>query len=460
MLINYFSLTFIFNKNGNGIKRNAIKATIANASTYEYMSMGWWEHYQDKNLLTLLQTVYEKNYDLKNTALKIKENEQVVKMQFAEELPFANFSGEIYRNLKAPRQQFGNMQIPNYSQNNYNLPITVGYEIDIWGKNRLKTKSKKQQLEIIKQAERATYISLTSNFATDYFNLIKADKMNELQTELVKVQEDILNKVTEKYKIGLCPINEVLEQEKLLNLFKEEKNIHEKTKEVLINSMRVYLSDVDGEISRNKYENVKMLNNLPTEYSTDVITHRPDYLQEEANLKRIGFDVRVAKREFLPTFTIFGQVGLNAYTLNTLFNSPSQFLNAGILPNWDLFSGGQKKANLKLKKYQYEQALNEYQKTYLVGIKEMNSGLVEYKTAEKNYQEALKKITTERKIYNLAKDKTKIGAASNLDELLAKEMYLIAEKEIVSNKIDTIISTIGLYKASGGVDLYKLNEKI
>lgn len=49
---------------------------------------------------------------------------------------------------------------------------------------------------------------------------------------------------------------------------------------------------------------------------------------------------------------------------------------------------------------------------------------------------------------------------SNLDELLAKEMYLLAEKEIVSNKIDTIISTIGLYKAIGGVDLYKLNEKI
>ncbi len=23
----------------------------ANASTYEYMNMGWWEHYQDKNLL-------------------------------------------------------------------------------------------------------------------------------------------------------------------------------------------------------------------------------------------------------------------------------------------------------------------------------------------------------------------------------------------------------------------------
>lgn len=432
----------------------------ATASTYDYMNMDWWKRFDDDNLLSLMQTVYDNNYDLKNTSLKIKENEQIVKMQFAQELPFANFSGDIYRNLRAPRQQFGSLKIPNYSQNNYNLPITVGYEIDIWGKNRLKTKSKKQQLEIIKQAERATYISLTSNFATDYFNLIKADKMNELQTELVKVQEDVLNKVTEKYRIGLCSINDVLEQEKLLNLFKEENNIHTKTKEVLINSMRVYLSEADGDIARSNYEEVKVLNNIPTEYSTDVITNRPDYLQEEANLKRIGFDVRVAKKEFLPTFTIFGQFGLNAYRLSSLFNSPSQFLNAGILPNWDLFSGGQKKANLKLKKFQYEQALNEYQKTYLEGIKEMNSSLVEYKTAEKNYQEALKKINTERKIYNLAKDKTKIGSASNLDELLAKEMYLIAEKEIVSNKIDTIISTIGLYKASGGVDLYKLNEKL
>lgn len=115
---------------------------------------------------------------------------------------------------------------------------------------------------------------------------------------------------------------------------------------------------------------------------------------------------------------------------------------------------------MKLKKFQYEQALNEYQKTYIVGIKDMNIGLVEYKTAKTNYKEAQKRINTERKIYNLAKDKTRIGASSNLDELLAKEMYLIAEKEFVSSKIDTIISTIGLYKASGGVDLYKLNEKI
>lgn len=426
----------------------------------DYMNMDWWNKFNDIYLTENLSTMYSKNYDLLNAALKIKENEQVVKMQFANELPSLLFSGELSRDLQAPRQQFGAMQIPKYSQYNYNIPLTAGYEIDIFGKNRLKTKSKKEQLEIIKQAERATYIALSSDFAADYFNLIKADKLIEIQNDLIKTQEEILNKVTDKYNTGLCPITELLAQEKFLTILKEEYNLHVQIRDVLLNSLRVYLASSDEEIQRNSYEKVALLKNIPTEYSTKVIENRPDYKQEEANLKRIGFDVRVAKKEFLPTFTIFGQVGLNAYHLSSLFNSPSQFLNAGILPNWDLFSGGRKRAFLKIKKYQYEQALNDYQKTFLVGIKEINSGLLEYKTALKNYEETQKRLTVEGKIYNLARAKNQIGAASDLDVLLAKEVCLIAQKDEVSSKINSIISTIGLYKAAGGVDLYKINEDI
>ena len=425
-----------------------------------YMNMDWWAHFNDENLSSNLISLYEKNYDLQNAALKIKENEQIVKMQFANELPAIMLSGNLSRDLRAPRQQFGAMHIPNYSQYNYNIPITAGYEVDIWGKNRLKTKSKKEQLEIVKQAQRATYISLSSDFATDYFNLIKADKLIEIQDELIKTQENIFAKTSEKYKAGLCSINELLAQEKLLTTLREEHNLHIQAREVLVNTMRVYLSSANDEIVRSGYDNIELLKNIPTEYSSDIITKRPDYLQEEANLKRIGFDVRVAKREFLPTFTIFGQIGLNGYHLGSLFSSPSQFFNAGVLPNWDLFSGGRKRAFLKIKKYQYEQALNDYQKTFLVGVKDINSGLVEYKTSMKNYEEAQKRIAVEGKIYDLAKYKNRIGAASDLDELIAKEMYLMSEKEIVSNKINTLISTIGLYKVTGGVDLYRMNENL
>lgn len=425
----------------------------------QYTNMDWWNGFNDKYLSENLEKLYKNNYDLKNAALKIKENEQMVKMQFAQELPFLSLTGELSRDFQAPRQQFGSMMIPKYSQYNYNIPLSAGYEIDIWGKNRLKTKSKKQQLEIIKQMERATYISLSGNFAADYFNLIKADKLIELQKELIDTQEEILSKTREKYNSGLCSINEVLEAQKLLTILKEEYNTHIKTRDVLIESLKVYLADENDKIKRSSFENTKLMDDLPLKYSSDIVSKRPDYIEQEANLKRLGFDIRVARKEFLPSFVIFGQIGLNAYHLSSLFNSPSQFFNAGILPSWDLFSGGRKIAFLKMKKMQYEQALNDYQKTYITGVTDINSDLIEYKTALENYKEVSNRIKTDEKIYNLIKDKRKIGSANDLDVLYAKEVYLSTKKQETSNKINSIICSIGLYKALGGINPYN-SEKI
>lgn len=425
----------------------------------EYMNLSWWEKYNDEYLTGNLLKLYKNNYDLKNAALKVKENEQTVKMQFANELPQLGLSGQLYRDMRSSMQQFGNIQIPSFAQYNYYLPITASYEIDIWGLNRLRTKSMKEQLEIVKQAERATYIALTSDFAADYFNLIRVDEFLNIQNELIKTQEEIVSKIKDKYDIGLCTINDLLSEQRLLTTLKEERNRHIKTRDTLIDTMKVYLSNSDN-IERNSYEDVILLTGIPSEFSASIVENRPDYLQEEANIKRIGFDAKAARREFLPKFIIFGQIGLNAYHLDTLFNSVSQMFSAGILPSIDLFSGGRKIALLKLKKFQYEEALNSYQKAILTGIKDINSGLIEYKEAQENYKESLERLKMQNKTYSLAKDKQEIGSASDLDVLYAKEAYLMVRKDEVSNKINSLISTIGLYKAAGGVDLYKINENI
>lgn len=209
-------------------------------------------------------------------------------MQFANELPQLTLSGDLSRDLRGARVQYGNMRIPPYAQYNYYLPLTMSYEIDIWGTNRLKTKSIKEQLEIVKQAERATYISLTSDFASDYFNLIKADKLLSIQDELIKIQEEIVQKISDKYETGLCSINELLLEEKILTTLKEERNRHQSARDTLVNVLCVYLATPNNDIKRSDYDDVILISNIPTEYSTSIIEHRPDYLQEEANIRRIG----------------------------------------------------------------------------------------------------------------------------------------------------------------------------
>ena len=426
----------------------------------EYMNLKWWENFGDENLINNLLKLYEKNYDLKNMALKVKENEQVVKMQFANELPALSLSADLSRDLRGARQQYGNMMIPNYSQYNYLLPLTAAYEVDIWGSNRLKTKSVKEQLDIVKQAERATYIAITSDFASDYFNLIKADKLIEIQDKLIETQKDIVSKTEDMYEIGLCSVNELLSEQKMLTIMKEERNNHLKTQETLLNGLKVYLADSNDNIARNTYEKVILISGIPEQYSSDIVSNRPDYMQEESNIRRIGFDVRAARREFLPKFVIYGQIGLNAYHLDNLFNAASQFFNAGILPSADLFSGGRKLALLRYRKFEYEEALNSYQKTILQCIKEINSSLAEYKTASDNYEEAFNRLRMQEKLFSLVQDKYRIGASSDLDVLYAKEACLTVKKEEISDKINSLIAAIGLYKAVGGIDLYTINKNL
>ena len=422
-------------------------------NTIVYLNLDWWANYNDDILIQHLKELYEANYDLKNADLKVKENEKLVKIQFANELPQVSFDGFISRDFRSSIQRYGNMTIPSYAQNNFQLPLTASYEVDIWGKNRLKTKSSEQYLEIVKQAQRAAYISLTSGFAADYFNLIKCDKLLSIQNELIDVQNEITNKTEEKYKSGLATLNDYLAEKKFLTTLKEEKNNLENKQDVLVNSLRVYLSKNDEDIERTDYSEINLIQNLPLELNSDIIENRPDYIQQEANIKRAGYDVRIAKKDLLPSFIIFGQLGFNAYRLNSLFNKYSQVYNAGIMPSFDLFSGGRKLAFLKFKNYQYDEALNDYKKTILEDIKEVNVSLHEYKTSQKNYNESLDRLNIQNITFNLMKDKQEIGAASELDVLYDKEAYLITQKDEVSNKINCLISSITLYKAAGGKNL-------
>ena len=112
---------------------------------------------------------------------------------------------------------------------------------------------------------------------------------------------------------------------------------------------------------------------------------------------------------------------------------------------------------MKLKKFEYQEALNSYQKTILNGIKEINTGLIAYNEISENYNESVKRLKLQNQTFSLMNDRHSIGAASDLDVLYAREAYLMVSQEEVSNKINTLISAIGLYKAAGGVDLLSNN---
>ena len=402
----------------------------------DYMNMDWWKNYNDEVLINHFQTLYENNHDLRIAALKTKQAEENIRLAGANQLPQLGFDGSVSRVFRGPRTQFGSVVIPKYIQNEIFLPLNASYEIDIWGQNYLNRKSAKKQAEIAKQQERAAYIYITSSFAADYYNLIKMDELERNLLKIIDLQKNIVSMTEKKYNSGLASINEVLDEKQILVNFEKDLNKLKENKKILNDEAVVLLGlNTDKAIELSDYQSISSPQ-TPETLSTTIIQFRPDLISSEDYVKKSGIDVRVARRDFLPKFILYGNLGFNAYKWNRMFAGETFLANAGIAPRWDIFTGGIKMARYRINKYEYKKAVESYEKTVLTSIQEVNDALAEAKTTKANLIKSDEDYSIEKEKHILAEKQFSIGDSSMLDEMK---------------------SEVNLYNAVGGIDYTKNN---
>lgn len=425
---------------------------IQDNNDLQYMNLTWWQKFNDQKLNDYLMTIYKNNPDLKIATIKNKQSQQVMKQAFANQLPQLYFNGTMQREFTGSTQRFGEVVIPDYNQAHYILPLTMSYEVDLWGENYLKTKSLKKQIEMTTQDERASYISISSNFASNYYTLVGIDKLIQNQKDLLEIEQNIVNLEEQKYNSGLCPIAEVLSEKQSLTQMQERLNSLEERQDIVVNQLITQLGDrMLTKIDRSNYDSISAIP-TPNEISTEYIGNRPDVQKAELYIQKTGIDIKVARRDFLPKFRVYGQVGFNSYDWCRMF-APHTFLStAGVAPSLDLFTGGYKKAVLKYNKLEYEKALQIYEKAILTSIQELNDAMMSIKTANSNYEKSKERFNLEKEKLDLSNNQYKIGGRAKLDNMKDKQNILIVEEDMVTNNINRVISTINLYKATGGKD--------
>lgn len=421
----------------------------------DYMNMDWWKNYNDEVLINHFQTLYENNHDLRIAALKTKQAEENIRLAGANQLPQLGFDGSVSRVFRGPRTQFGSVVIPKYIQNEIFLPLNASYEIDIWGQNYLNRKSAKKQAEIAKQQERAAYIYITSSFAADYYNLIKMDELERNLLKIIDLQKNIVSMTAKKYNSGLASINEVLDEKQILVNLEKDLNKLKENKKILNDEAVVLLGlNTDKAIELSDYQSISSPQ-TPETLSTTIIQFRPDLISSEDYVKKSGIDVRVARRDFLPKFILYGNLGFNAYKWNRMFAGETFLANAGIAPRWDIFTGGIKMARYRINKYEYKKAVESYEKTVLTSIQEVNDALAEAKTTKANLIKSDEDYFIEKEKHILAEKQFSIGDASMLDEMKSEVNLYVAKQRNIAAKIDNVISSISLYNAVGGIDYTK-----
>ena len=418
------------------------------ALAYDYanLNLEFFNKFNDDNLNYYINSALENNHELKKTEYVIEQYRQQVKYSFAKELP--TFSvGANYLGIHTPK--FGNFDL---SDNAFVLPFVASYEADFLLKNR-DTKSYKKSYEAATYEQKAVYLSLLSDLATVYTNILQYENLIFNQRKIVSNNEQILLHSQKLFNRGIISTSELNNSKKQVENSKTQLNKLEKEQKILLMQLAI-LSGISPEnINNLKYSrlnNFEYSGVIPNEIASDVIFFRPDVMAAEAKLEKAKIDIRVARKEFFPRFNITGVWAFNTIFPGNFFSWESSLALLLAGATQDIFQGGRKVANLRFQKAKYEELFEDYKQTDLNAIKEVNTALcfVKYDTnTEKNVKQKLSYQNTnfqnEQKKYNR-------GIISAIEILESENQKLAVENELTQVKTQKLINYFTLYKAVGG----------
>ncbi len=453
LTLSFLSMNFmpVFSKTVTDTKKLSKKeAKVLKAKTqrFGYINMPWWEDLEDEYLNEYIIKAFENNQDLKIATLQVEESRQRTKLQLAKEMPTlsAGVAPSLYK-------------LPGVSSTNgaFAVPIIANYEIDLFLKNHDKTKSTKKQYEADKLNEKAAYIAIASAVGSTYYNIVKIDEQIRLQNQLIQDRNEIYKLQKMRNERGITSTADLTRADKARTLARSELYDLEKNRVMLLNSLAVLTGespDNINEFKRISYEELTKQKTIPDSIASDIITQRPDYLVAEKMVEKAGIDVRVAKKEFLPKLNLLGlAVFLNDSAIPGGMTGTNALAALGGSALLDIFAGGAKIANLKINKLKYEEYVQNYYKTNLTAIKEVNDSLSNLKNDNEKYIVNLENLKLEQKDFGFATAEYNVGVKSKLDWIQRRENLTVMEKVVVNNKLDTYIDQISLYKAVAGADL-------
>ncbi len=432
------------------MKKLAILIILLFEQVFGYYSFNteFFSRFNDCYLEQYVKQALYNNHSLKEANYRVDQYRSEVKKSFSKELPSLSVASN-YLGTHFPKGD-SNFFI---RENSFILPFSVAYEPDLLLKTKDKINSTKYLYKASVANKKWTYISLLSDLVSTYVNILLYDFLIKQQEEILSAKEKNLSYTFNKFNFGVVDLINLNNSKEELNAQKTVyQNLIKNRNQTLYNfsvliGESAYNSD---EIERGKLEDFEYQGIIPDCISSDIIYQRPDLIEAQDKLKSAKIDITVARKDFFPTFNIRGSLVFDTAGRGNFFSWNSSFAYLLLGATQDIFKGGEKIANLKIKKARYQELLENYKQKDLVAIKEINNALNIIKQDTKTQEFQLNQLELEKKNLNAQGKKLKRGTISKIEYLNDKNSYHQQEQLFAASKALRLVDYFTLYKAVGG----------
>jgi outer membrane protein, multidrug efflux system len=409
--------------------------------TASFADLPWWEIFNDPILQNLIRTALEKNYDVRIAAEQITAARAQLGTTRANQFPLITADGTY---------SGGKSLLTQIDVNRLAFTADVSYQLDLFGGLRRSTEAARAALLATEEARRTVIITLVSDIAADYFQLLALDLQLQVSRDTVQTQENSVRLTRLRVENGVATKVDMLQAQQVLDSASAqipdlERQIGKFEDAINILRGNYPAAVLRGHLLREQY----LPPEVPTGLTSALLERRPDVRGAEKTLMFYNARIGVARAAFFPQISLTGAFGRSA-EFTTLMNSQAGLWTYGASLAQAVFTGGALISNLRLAKSQERQALLSYMQTIQKAFGDVSDALIDYqkyhdvRVREEAYVRDLEESV------RLATMRYRGGITTYLEVLDNQRSLFIQQLSLAQARGNEYQSVVTLYRALGG----------
>lgn len=402
----------------------------------------WWRQFNDPVLDSLISMGIDANYDV---AMALKRMDAASRQIAAAR---ASYYPTIGLNAGYTRSRASGVDSDTWT-----AQATANWEIDLFGKITAQVKQKKASFRASRAQWVGTMVSMAAQIADTYTNLRVLQGELRVAREQSAAQDSIMQLVEARYDAGLEARMQVSQAAALTANTNASIPAILTSIRVAENSLALLVGVYPDQISEmvDRFAPIPAFRQLvATGVPADLLRRRPDIVEAEANLASAAAAVGIARKDFLPTLSIQGNVGVSAPRPGDMFTSKGFGYSVAPTLSWTLFDGLARRAAVQSARDEMEAQIANYNETVLTAYNEVDNAVTQYLNCLKSitfYEDATRNA---RDFLSSSLELYTQGLLSYSDVATAQKTLLSYSNSVITARGNAVSALVALYKALGG----------
>jgi multidrug efflux system outer membrane protein len=410
--------------------------------------LAWWKVYEDATLQALIREAFTNNYDLRIAIARVEQARAVAMQARSQFVPSVNYNGTVSRG----RNDFLGSAFPQNGVTESSVAATLNafWEVDLWGRIRRLNESARAQFLASEEAQRGVRLSLLSDVATTYLQLLELDEELEIATRTTNSFAESLRIFEQRVQGGTASALQSSRAEAALEDAAASVPAIRERISATENQLCVLLGRNPGSVERRTSLLAQRVPDVPVGLPSSLLERRPDLRQAEQLLRSANAQIGETVAEFFPKIGLTAFLGKVSPELSAFTLGSANAWGIGAEGTGPLFEGGRLVGQYRQAKAARLEATWQYQRAILNAFREVTDALVSRQQLAEVREHQAREVQALEKAVKLSSERYVAGKASYYEVLEAQQQLFPSELNLARTQRDQLLAVVSLYKALGG----------